>query len=561
MINIDIIENKLHISFPYNKEIVEKVRNLPSRKYIPTNHHWTVPLVNINDVMEFAEDLKKDKIPVTISDKVISHLEAIQTNIEKSFSQHSVLNIPKPENLNYRPFQKAGINWIEEKKNVLIGDEMGLGKTVEALGFLNLHPENRPVLIICPASVKYNWETEANKWVLKNNKIYVIKNGKDNIPDDANIVIINYSLVIKHTEALKEKKFQVIIMDESHYIKNKKAQRTQAILEIAKNIPIKIAMTGTPILNRPIELLTTLKLLDPATFSDWYWYVTTFCNGYRSKWGWNVSGASNLEQLNNLLRSTVMIRRMKADVLTELPNKTRTLIPLDTTLSEEYKSIAHNIYNKIKEYQKNKSKEDKNVKIKTSYSSIIFSEVEKLRQEIFENKKEMVLDFILDVLDNKNKLVIFTYYRKSFAYIKSELEKRGIKCVGIIGGMGAKERQEVVKKFQEDDSIQVFIGSIKATAEGITLTKADTVVFTELDWTPSKLKQAEDRLHRISQTNAVNVYYLLAKNSIDMSMYDRIEQKLNIIDKAVNKINENEEESDKSLFDFVLSIFENEDSK
>jgi len=345
---------------------------------------------------------------------------------------------------------------------------------------------------------------------------------------------------------LNQKGIKILVLDEVHYIKNYKAKRTQAVQQV-KSEKI-IALSGTPLLNRPIELWTTLHLVAPKIFKDFWYFAKRYCNAHQTRYGWDMNGASNLEELAMKLRTTIMLRREKKDVLMELPDKIRTVIPLKLQLSVEIIKIENEIKNILKQLeemtarinelkQKIKAGEVEEKELKDEIEKIrlrrmesqkvAFERIEKYRQEIAKAKLPFIVEFIRDIItQNGDSLVVFCHHQEIYDALLKEF---GDIAVGIVGGMDARERQEAVEKFQNDKNIKIFVGSIHAAGEGITLTRASKVVFAEYDWTPAKMIQAEDRVHRIGQKEIVNSYWFSVINSIDEMFIGKLIQKMNII--------------------------------
>ena len=540
-------EDKVLVSFPYDPDLVDIVRRAPRRRWEPVFKLWILPadagsIPVLEELIEEADGMGFD------TERARAVLEGLKEELEKrknlSRAAKADLDVPTPQGLELLPFQKAGVAWLEERKGrALIADEMGLGKTVQVLGWLNLHPEKRPVVVICPASAKLVWKYEGERWLLKRKKIQVVKNGKDEIKKDADIVVISYDLVRKRLSDLKALRPQVVVLDESHYVKNYKAQRTKAALELARQAPCLIALTGTPILNRPIEVFTTLKALDSTSWGSWEYYVKRYCDGWKDERGWwHVDGASHLDELQERLRTTVMIRRLKKDVLSELPSKRRIFLPLEGKLTAEYKRIWKEFVKGGKTHLKTRAElletEDPEAreKLKEALSKggkILFEKVEQLRQEAFKAKFDTMIGHLIDLIESKNKVVVFAYHREAWEQIKEALEKQGFTVVGFLGGDSSEKRENAIEAFQEGDA-HVFLTTVRAGAEAITLTAASTVAFAEVDWAPGKLIQAEDRVHRIGQAWPVEVYYYALQNSIEATIIRKILYKLDVIDKALD---------------------------
>ena len=457
--------------------------------------------------------------------------EKMQSVLQKSMSATSDISIPSPSGLEYLPFQKAGIDFIDNQKNVLVADEMGLGKTIQAIGYINLNKDIKTVLIICPASLKLNWKQELQKWLIRPYNIEVL-NGHG-ITD---ITITNYESVKKYFSELTSQKWDLLVLDESHYIKNYKAQRTQYItgfyedkknktgwINGLKDYAIqKILLSGTPVLNRPMELFTQLKVLgnemgkNPFAFRDRY--VET------DSWG-GVTGTKNLEELQMRLRTTCMIRREKKDVLLELPDKLRQVITLPSNvLSETDREESRKIVNYLSESWDIATQ-------KLVKSGFDFEEISKIRHKQSIKKIPYVLEHLENVLENEDKIVVFAHHHDVVNAIYDRFKDISVVATG---NETLNERNDAVNRFQNDSNIKLFIGSIQAMGVGITLTASSTVIFTEIEWRPGDLFQAEDRLHRIGQKSTVLVQYLVVNDSIDSYMINKILEKMGVIEKITD---------------------------
>ena len=288
---------------------------------------WTSHEANANRLQKWADNSAK-----------LALLEH-QSSIEASKSSFTNLDIPSPKGLEYLPFQKAGISYGLGKDAVLIGDEMGLGKTIQALGIINADDSINTVILIVPASLRINWKRESEKWLIRKFNIYVVEKDKE-IPENANFIIVNYDMLKgKVLNSLKPRNFDIMVVDECHKLKNPKAKRTKTVLGYwdksqRENVPglvntarKKLFLTGTPFLNRPIEIQPIVGALDKQ-FSNFMAFAKRYCAATQSRYGWDFSGASNLEELQEKLRSSIMVRRLKKDVLKELPSKRRQIVIL-----------------------------------------------------------------------------------------------------------------------------------------------------------------------------------------------------------------------------------------
>lgn len=495
-LNIIEKENKLFINFksPDKSEffdMLEKIKTLNGRIYNSLTKKWEAPNVEIN-----RKKLKDWGFKLDIKET------------EKKE------NIRKYLNKNTLPYQKDGVQFIFNKNGrALLADDMGIGKTFQAIAYFEF-VKKFPVLIVCPATLKLNWESEIIKWTKLNN-IYIVNGRSDTIPLRSNIMIINYDIIQNYIEQIKNLNIKIMICDESHFLKSPKTKRTKAIKKIGKNIKQIIALTGTPILNKPIEIFTTLNLLRPDLFNSFFRFANRYCDPKYNGFGTTYNGATNIEELHEILTKEVMIRRLKKDVLKDLPEKLISIIPLEIDNKNEYKKAENDFSSWLLE------KEKKVVKVEA------LTRIEKLKQLAVEGKLKQVEDWISNVLEESNKLVIMCTHHFTIDYL---IEKfKGI-SVKLDGRNSQKEKNESVKKFQEDEKIKLFIGNIKAAGVGITLTAADKLAFIELGWNPSEHDQASDRIHRIGQKNSCNIYYIIAKNTIEEDIITLIDKKRKIVD-------------------------------
>jgi len=396
---------------------------------------------------------------------------------------------------------------------VLIADEMGLGKTVQALSWLQMHPEKRPVLIICPASLKINWMRETLKWVHDANVEIISGSAIKEIK--GNIVIINYDILWVWLNELRRLSPEVIIIDECHYIKSNSARRTKATKMIAKSVNHIIALSGTPIVNRPAEFYNAIKLISPNLFPNELAFLRQYCNPKFTGFGWDYSGCSNAKELHKILVSSIMIRRLKKDVLKELPAKIRSIIPVSISNRREYNFAEKSL---IAFIQEAKGSEAARKALKAE--SLI--RMNTLKQLASAGKINSVKQWIKDFLNVENKLVIFCVHRNIIDTLMEEFKDIAVK---IDGSCSQQQRQMAIDRFQNDENTKLFIGNIRAAGVGITLTASSYVAFIELPWTPGELLQAEDRCHRIGQNKTVNIYYIISENTIEDKMMQIIDLK------------------------------------
>ena len=487
-------------------------------------------LHDLYEEYQIPPERRFDIITPSVREEIERKKENIQETLQKSMSATSDIEVPVPPGLNYLPFQKAGIEFINQQRNVLVADEMGLGKTIQAIGYINLNPEIKTVLVICPASLKLNWKSELQKWLTRSFSINVL-NGHGL----ADITITNYESVKTNFDILKSRMWDLLILDESHYIKNYKAQRTKFItgfyVDKKKGIwtaglkdyaKQKILLTGTPVLNRPMELFTQLKVLGNELGKNPFAFMSKYVE--TDRWGGAV-GSKNLEELQLRLRTTCMIRREKKDVLLELPDKLRQVITLPREiLSDSDRKNMDMIIQYLSESWDVATG-------KLTSSRIPFDEIAEMRHLQAVKKIPYVIEHLENVLENEDKVVIFAHHHDVIDAIHDKF--RDISVVAT-GNETLKERDEAVNRFQNDPNVKLFIGSIQAMGVGITLTASSTVIFAEVEWRPGDLFQAEDRLHRIGQKSTVLVQYLVINDSIDSYMINKILEKIGVIESVVN---------------------------
>tara|TARA_R110002020_G_scaffold181654_3_gene376785 strand:- start:377 stop:2935 length:2559 start_codon:yes stop_codon:yes gene_type:complete len=430
-----------------------------------------------------------------------------------------------PEGYELYPFQYVGVRFAElTGGRCLIGDDMGVGKTIQAIAYTALHDENHPVLVVCPANVKYNWLKEYNTW-LPELDVVVVKKGKEDIPD-SDVVIINYDLMSKQKEQLLSMNFNIVVFDESHYLKNPKAQRTKASLEVGQQSKNVLCLSGTAITNRPIEFFTTLNLIRPSEFGKFFPYAKRYCDAEHNGWGWNFNGSSNEKELHERTRSCV-IRRLKKEVLDELPDKVRQIVDVHPTLQErkQYNDTKRQWINQYQAHKANGSLP----------AGFVLNMLTELRHHCGVLKITAATQWIKEYHDVTGKpLVVFAHHKDVIEALGEELLTCGkdekLLTIGkITGSVSAEKRQERVEAFQAGE-IDVLICSTVAAKEGLTLTKADTVVFIEREWSPAWEEQAEDRVNRIGQVSqSVHAVYLSVAGTIDERFNAVIEEKRKVV--------------------------------
>lgn len=446
------------------------------------------------------------------------------------------------------PFQQEALQFIEAHQGrVLIAFEMGLGKTIISLNWLKNHPELRPAIIVSPATAKLNWRNEILTWLPNEPHIILAGETSSSLYDySQHLIIINYDILQYWGKELLRIKPQALILDEVQLIKNKDALRTKAAMFLAKEsdtlqkkhlVPYILALSGTPVISRPVEFYNIISLLNPTLFPNEWDYLRKYCDakklvvGWRYdkktktrkpkykivgwKWSpitkkiepryaWDTSGASNLEQLNTILSSTIMTRRLKSEVLTDLPDKIKTIVPLELTNRQNYQDAEAGLAASTKE---------------------IYTKINDLKRLVVREKLKAAIAWITDVIAH-NKLIVFCIHHE---FVDALIKGFGKRAVKLTGNENAKQRQQAIDDFQTKPEIRLFVGNIDAAGIAINLTAASHVAFLELAWTPSAHLQAEDRAHRIGQKNTVNVYYLIAEDTIEENILKLLDKKLKVV--------------------------------
>lgn len=488
--------------------------------------------------------------------------EAVERAQEASRATDADVDVPVPEGLEYLPYQKAGIAYALNRDSVLIGDEMGLGKTIQAIGVFNADETIKKVLVVCPASLRLNWKREFEKWATRTVRTEIVNGGKasDFPSSDFDILIVNYDVLSKHRKRVDEIAWDMLIVDEAHYAKNQSAQRTKAIFGWVtkdgkvKQTPIKarrkLFLTGTPIVNRPIELWILVQSLDPDGLGrNFFGFAKKYTNAYHNGYGWDFSGAQNLDQLQRLMRERFMVRRLKADVLKELPAKRRQVVEIPANGASKAVNEEKRIFDHHKSYLAELDERIREAETADAYDLsydgyavetlremwrdamlAAFTEMSKARHEVALAKVPHVVEHLETALE-QGPVVCFAHHKDVVKALADRFEGR---VVTLTGETKMEDRQLAVDRFQNGE-VDLFIGNIQAAGVGITLTRSSHVVFAELDWVPGNLSQAEDRCHRIGQDQSVLVQHLVLEDSVDAQMAKTLVEKQEVISKALDE--------------------------
>ncbi len=475
-------------------------------------------------------------------------------NLEASKAEAADVSIPltdfcRERGWDYFPFQKAGVAAAMQRlrpftdsapgRGVLFGDEMGLGKTLQAIAIVNLMPDVHTVLIEVPASLKINWRNEIRRWLAREFEVTILE-GTRPIPNlipylhgtshDVRIVVVNYDILYAWVEELNRVRWDLRIRDEAHKLKNPKARRTAAAMAVVPTY--KIDITGTPIPNVVMEGYPIFSDLDPVEFGN--------AQQFRSRYG---SSKANLGELQQRLRSTILIRRLKRDVLKELPPKLRQVIEMPVTdatraaieaelaaarASEQQLAILKAAV-ELAKVSESQEQYEAAVHALQEGARVAFTEMALVRHSTAVAKLPDVIRHVESIVEEGHKCIIFAHHRDVIAAIHQHFGG-----ARIWGGMSPEDKQAEVDRFQNDPDCTTFVGQIEAAGVGITLTAATYVVMAELDWVPGNVSQAEDRAHRIGQEERVLIQHLVLEGSLDATMARRLVDKQDTIDRTLD---------------------------
>ena len=498
--SITVENNKICLRFPYSVGMVSRVKELYGRVWDKENNYWHLPAAPM-----YA------KIAVSFGNE---HNFTISGDVLK-LARFNLNPVVKQDRTALYFFQGDAVDFIHNNGgNCIVADSCGLGKTIEALWAIKEQPNTVKVLVVCPASVIYKWQDEVKKWLGKDATI--ITKGSQDIPKEDDLLIMSYDILVRSVNKMDNYRFDLMILDEVHYISNHKTKRGKAI----KNVHAKarLMLSGTPFLNRPIELWNILNTLNPYKWANYWSFANCYAGATKVKMGyktfWTVDGATNIPELREILKP-IMIRRLKQDVLKDLPELTRTVMPVDIEMTE-YKSALRDLRKWLKEQGK------------VTVTLNALSKLNYLRQLVGKGKVKHAIEFAEDFLTDSDsrKLVIYCHHRAVVDMIVSALRSWGVET--IVGSDSNIKRADTIRKFQEKTLPRVLVIS-EAGGMGVDLFKADTILTVELPWNGATVQQAEARLHRIGQKNAVSSYFLIAKDTIDEHIYEMVKDKDSVI--------------------------------
>lgn len=526
------------LGFNYDRVLVNSVKQIPGVTWDSKTKAWKAPITSVEDAVEFCR-----RFDLHVPDDLESHAEAVmergQLLIDASRATTADVEVG---DLPLLPYQKAGVAYALNAKRCFIADDMGLGKTIQSIATIE-SANAYPVVVVCPPSLVLNWKAEYEKW-LPERRVEVVKDRK-RFPEKGtyDVVVLGWSN-IAHWEQ-QAKSHQALIADESHYAKSYDAKRTKAVVKVAKTVPddgYVLALTGTPVTNRPAEYAAQLEMMGRLSDLGGKWgFYRRYCAAYRDRWGqWHIDGNSNLDELNNKLRSSCYVRRVKEQVLDDLPPVRHAPLVLagDTAPMADYRRAEADIVKYLIERAEEIAVElgisVKSAKVRArmaAESNEHLVRLSVLRRLAARAKMNAIVEWVQQVNDEGRKVVVAAHHRE----IVSELAHKfgGLK---IQGGQDVAEVEEHKRRFQElpVEQAPVIVLSIQAAKTGHTLTAAQDVLFCELPWNWADVEQTYSRCHRLGQKGSVTATYMLAANTVDEDIYDLVQRKRDVVSAATD---------------------------
>ena len=433
-----------------------------------------------------------------------------------------------------KAFQRAGVQYLLKQRRAFLADEQGLGKTVEALATIEADGAY-PAIVVCPASLKLNWMREIGRWLP--DRSAQMLDGNRGALAAADLTVVNYDIVAGRLEALTPLAPRAVVLDESHYCKSPGAKRTQAAQRLCAAVPdegLILALTGTPVMNRPPELISQLRIL--GRLGDF---------GSGAQFGQRFRGPGAHQRLHWHLRARCFARRLKAEVLPQLPAKTRAVVPVALDNEPDYRLAEQDVIAWLRTQPLDLRQLD--AKVAAALRAERLVRLNALKLLAARGKLRAALYWIHDFLSSGEPLVVFARHRE----IQHAVLERFPDALHVLGEDSQRARDQAVRAFQGTESTanRLIVCSIEVAGQGITLTRSSNVAFLELDWTPAKHDQAEDRCHRIGQHDAVNATYVLAAGTIDETIATLLERKRAVI----GAVTDGREEDEQGVVDALVA--------
>jgi SWI/SNF-related matrix-associated actin-dependent regulator 1 of chromatin subfamily A len=554
--------NCYKVCFVYHPLLVACIKRIPSARFRADGRFWEVSPFDKKYLEVMADWAVKRRLCNSVQ----------WATDEEPVESYEVPDMPKltvPHNMTLEPYeyQKEGIAYALEKKRCIMGDEPGLGKTAQAIGTMTASGA-WPALVICPASLKVNWQREFMKFggvqaiILSDDnrttwqQFWKLKNQKGE--PLAKVFITNYESLkkyfvkqIRNTSRFTLKSvvfderielFRSVIIDESHKCKSSKTQQSKFVQGIAAGKEFVLELTGTPVVNNNTDLVQQLRIMERLEdFGGYTKFVDRYCAG--------ETQSSHLKELNYYLNKFCFFRRQKKDVLKWLPEKTRSYLVVDIENRKEYDEAKRDVIKYLKEF-----KQADDEKLQRAIRGAVMVQMGVLKQISSKGKIKAAIDIIHNIIDGGEKLIVFCFLKQVVSDLKSEFPR----AVTVTGDDDDRAKQHSVDSFQNDPRTNLIILNYRSGGTGLTLTAASNVLFIEFPWTYSDCCQAEDRAHRNGQKNAVTCTYLLGKDTIDEYMYELIQTKKDIangVTGTIDNVEEKKVSTQQMLMEAALDIF------
>jgi SWI/SNF-related matrix-associated actin-dependent regulator 1 of chromatin subfamily A len=549
-LDITLTPNCYKVAYQYHPMLVACTKRIPSARYQAEYKYWEVAIVDAQYLRIMAEWAQGKGFVRTV--RWMKDEEPVE-----SYEPLPMPALTVPHNMLVQPYdyQKEGIAYALQKKRCIMGDEPGLGKTAQAIGTLTASGAF-PALVICPASLKVNWQREFKKFggvdavILDDSNRGVWQNlltmkRLDGKPF-CQVIITNYESLKKFfvRRLIRQERFtmksiefdprinlfRTVIIDESHKCKSNKTQQSKFVQGIAEGKEYVLELTGTPVVNNNEDLVQQLRIMDRLNdFGGYQKFIGRYCQG--------LNKSSHVKELNLRLRNVCFFRRQKKDVLTQLPDKTRSYLVTDISNRKEYAAAEKDVIKYLRDYQN--ADDDK---LQRAIRGDIMVRMNILKQVSARGKIDSAVDVIHNTIDGGDKLIVFCFLKEVVAALKREFPQ----AVTVTGDDNDRQKQFSVDKFQQDEACKLIILNYRSGGTGLTLTAASNVLFVEFPWTYADCCQAEDRAHRNGQKNAVTCTYLLGNGTIDEYMYNLIQTKKNVANGVTGTVDDVEEKVSQS---------------
>lgn len=478
---------------PSCKSIAVILAKLDGSNYDIKNNEWSF---NVEDYDSVIKEFTKSKL---LFDKIPTGTLTLARKIIKS----DVFNFEGGIYDLLMDFQRDSVNFaINRNGRILLADDMGLGKTIQALAIANYYKLEYPLLILTPASLGCSWIESISQFLGEDATMI---HERSDLGDK--ISVVSYNTAVNLIESISLIKYGVIICDECHYLKSLTSKRTKVLLPILQRTPRLIMISGTPATSRPLELYPILYALDKSLYPSFPAYGARYCNAHKRGLFMDYKGCSNAIELSTVIEKAFMIRRLKDQVLSQLPKKFRRQVFLET------KTHKFNLQMRGEFIGENP---DSQLMVEYKEAAVI--------------KKEPVINYLESIIDKNIKCLVFAHHKEMLDSLEEFCREKQVKYIRIDGSTLQGKRQGLVDQYQKDPSTRIAILSLTAASTGLTLTEGKAVIFAELYWNPGTMLQAEDRIHRIGQNDSVDIHYLVAKNTIDELVWPKLLKKLSVLE-------------------------------